>query len=53
MFSNVVIKSVSSYDCVLCAVQFVTPQTAWHTIHTTACNTFYHNIAEHKTTYFY
>jgi hypothetical protein len=51
MFSNVVVKSVSSCD-VLCAVQFVA-QTAQHTIHTKVSNTFYHNIAEHITTYFY
>jgi len=28
-------------------------QTARHTTHTTALNTFYDNIAEHITTYFY
>ena len=50
MFSNIVVKSVSSCGvyCVSCSLS----QTARHTIHTTAWNTFYHNVAEHLTTYF-
>ena len=28
-------------------------RSAWYSIHTTACNTFHHNTAEHITIYFY
>ena len=53
MFSNVVVKSHFKLWCVLCAVQCVTQsQTARHTIHIAASNTFDHNIAEHMTDVF-